>query len=59
MRCDECRFWKQQNTTVFEGECHRNPPVPVKIAYICSYWPRCNRDDWCGEFQAKETGETV
>ena len=64
MRCDECRFWWQHgqgtDTPLGEGTCQRFPPTPVfceEDGFDGHYdiQPHTLAEDWCGEFQPKET----
>lgn len=61
-KCEDCKFWRK-----FEGkngECHRYAPLPSKIEintkedkprFLGSRWPLTNFDQWCGEFQKKQS----
>ena len=45
--CSECRFW---GTISDPAECRRRAPV-VDGGRAC--WPITQRNDWCGEYEAK------
>ena len=63
-RCGDCRFAAEQKAPPFGSDealarpfdrrrvvnCHRYP----RSAERPCAWPLVNRDDWCGEFSAKE-----
>lgn len=67
MRCDECRFWIGDCNNE-EGCCHRYPPLVVlrptqdilpeadtEDRFLASEHPLLDADNWCGEFQPRET----
>ncbi len=58
MRCEVCRFFAPLGPGVgYDGECRWRPPIlgQVRESYGgFSYWPGVKRDDFCGEFEAKE-----
>lgn len=64
-KCETCRFWHLVELCALpEGECRRNPPMMQgqiaphgNMMFQCpadAIWPRCNRVDWCGEYQPKD-----
>lgn len=55
MRCDECRFFYINQTTVNNGECRRHAPV-VRQENPFARWPIIDRDKWCGEYEPKAAG---
>ncbi len=58
MQCDECKFWIQNH-------CRRFPPTTLADSHCLGpffgpwIWPEMRPVDWCGEFQLKETTESV
>lgn len=64
-RCGTCRFYCRDSEEILpeEGECRRNAPRPAPRKSLldsemrtdpCHVWPLVDKDDWCGEWQAKE-----
>lgn len=62
--CNECRWWRQRDKAVGNGECRRNPPAVLNIptgtflggspqTRVQARWPDVSFDDWCGEFSRK------
>lgn len=60
--CNACKFWRIFGGNA--GECHRYAPLPSKIEinteedkprFPGSRWPLTNFDQWCGDFQEKQS----
>lgn len=53
--CAGCRFSRTTSPTdvvaIFWGRCHRYAPGRG----ACTYFPIVQADDWCGEFEPKES----
>jgi hypothetical protein len=68
-QCKLCRFWLNWDTEDTNlGECHRFPPRMAATLESSSEgpsattvrpedggWPLTYPDDWCGEFQPRQT----
>jgi hypothetical protein len=51
MKCINCKFCEytvKDDSTEFQGCCHRFPPTVLGSA---AEFPSIFQDDWCGEFQ--------
>ena len=48
--CKTCAFWKQNANKLEDGECRKNPPVPVYAEGMIRHMsPKTTADFWCGE----------
>jgi hypothetical protein len=64
MKCEDCKYWERNKNEAF-GECKRFPPIITyglypkateeDIQYNLGNFPNSMEDDWCGEFQPKQT----
>lgn len=64
-QCENCRFWKENSTSNYEGHCQRYPRVVVVWPMtdqdgpsIDSAYPQVCADEWCGEWQAVKANVT-
>lgn len=48
--CENCRFWERDDT-----DAMRRIGRPLIDDRGNTIWPETTSDDWCGEFQLKET----
>ena len=48
MKCEHCRFWKQDKRSSKMGWCRRYAPRPNGVRHE---WPRTENTDWCGDFE--------
>lgn len=51
-RCSSCRFgffWREYE----DGQCRRRPPARNETSE--RRWPAVGHDQWCGEYQARES----
>lgn len=60
--CCECRFWKSHETATESsdaGECRRYAPRPHFPSEEREQleWPTTDHDDWCGEWQDKDSAK--
>jgi len=53
MKCEDCKFWSVELLAKW-GYCKRFPPR-ASDGETDSEWPDTDYNDWCGEFQQKET----
>lgn len=62
MKCENCKWHKVitdrgDRVTIEYLECHRHAPRKLHgtgTGYDSEVWPQVERDDFCGEFEAKE-----
>jgi hypothetical protein len=56
MKCDECKYWEQLDTTTLEvGKCRINAPsINRAYPFDLALWPKTKHTDWCGDFWAKD-----
>ncbi len=55
--CRFCRYW-EGNLVISKATCRRYPPPAYKSSFIGAWspvWPKTYRNEWCGEFKAKES----
>ena len=50
--CADCRFWRPTSDTPDTGKCRRRAPT---VNGFSSRWATTRHDDWCGEFEARQT----
>jgi len=59
MKCEDCRFWDQDNKISSLGVCRRHAPRASIGESVRgekatdAIWPRTTGDQWCGEWIAK------
>lgn len=53
IKCANCRFWDRHPYDVSFGSCRIFRPMVHDSGNTS--WPETHDEDWCGEFQSKET----
>jgi len=56
-QCDACRYWRNLLGQSQLGQCRIAPPVPSSGGSAA--WPEVGADDWCGQFQSRDTVATT
>jgi len=58
-RCGLCRYWNAPDSQMYvPADCRRHAPTVATMT--CNHeeavgrWPKTSRDDWCGDWKAKE-----
>lgn len=56
IRCQTCRFWKQEHTTPMDlSHCRRHAPT-VTHHMAETTWPRVAAHEWCGDWESLALG---
>lgn len=62
--CSTCRFGEAYGENGMYVACRRYAPRPVRDpdgSLDCTFvgWPQMLEEEWCGEWQSKDTGERL
>ena len=55
LRCDECAYWRHGLAP--DGLCRLLAPLPGDEPNVPAHWVRTRREDFCGEWRAKDEVE--
>lgn len=60
-RCRSCIFYDNLDTPPGTGLCRARPPLatPNLRGEVVVGWPQINDNDWCGDWEEIESGDTV
>lgn len=56
MKCKDCKWFEIDPGDNTDGRCHRFPPNQRDMNSV-EFFVAVNNEDWCGEFEKKETKE--
>lgn len=63
--CSNCKYWGSEHTAYgTAGACHRHAPIgeaddqtTQRPKWANAHWPRTDSEDFCGDFENKQTTE--
>ncbi len=53
-KCENCEFFVTERKSDLAGDCRIRAPEPPVHKLGQAVWPQVERNQWCGEFRAKE-----